>query len=222
MALGDHLSVRHGLYTHHGIDLGDGTVVHYGRGLSDIKNAKIEIVSLDTFSDGKPVEVIESEVIFSVDEIVERAKSRLGENSYDVFDNNCEHFANWCRSGRAESSQANVTKTVLRQSTSIATRPVVGKIIRNVALRRSLTLPLLVADFVQTGAELVAIRNGRSQDESEQIGSRAGAVTSAGIGLATAGPVGAATGFGLWMASQVFARKLLHAGQQIIANRSAT
>lgn len=222
MALGDHLSVRHGLYTHHGIDLGNGTVIHYGRGLSDIRNARIEIVSLEIFADGKPVEVIESNVTFSADEVIERAKSRLGENSYDVFDNNCEHFANWCRSGRAESSQASATRTVLRQSTSIATRPVVARIIQNVALRRSLTLPLIIADVVQTGTELVAIKNGKSKDESEQMGNRAGAVTSAGIGLATAGPVGAATGFGLWMASQLFARKLLHTGQQIITNRSAT
>lgn len=221
MPLGDHLSVQHGLYTHHGIDLGDGTVIHYGRGLSDIKNAKVEIVSIESFSNGKQVAVVDSPICFSVDEVAERAKSRLEENNYDVFDNNCEHFANWCRSGRAISTQASMTQTVLRQSTSIASRPFVGTVVRNLALRRSLTLPLIVADFIQTGVELAAVKSGKTNEESEQIGCRAGAAASLGVGLATAGPIGAATGFGLWVASQVVARKLISSGQEIISNRSS-
>lgn len=218
MALGDHLSVRHGLYTHHGIDMGDGTVIHYGRGLSDIENAKVEIVSFETFSHGKTVQVVESLVTFDNDEIVERAKSRLGENSYDVFDNNCEHFAHWCRNGHATSHQASLTKTLLRQTTSIASRPFFGTVVRNVARRHSLALPLLIADAIQTGAELAAIKHGKSNEESEQIGYRAGAAASIGVGLATAGPVGAATGLGIWMTSQIIARRLVSQGQEMLCN----
>ena len=33
----------------------------------------------------------------SQDEIIERAKSRLGERKYNALFNNCEHFAYWCR-----------------------------------------------------------------------------------------------------------------------------
>ena len=30
---------------------------------------------------------------------------RLGEQQYDLFFNNCEHFANWCKTGRSECLQ---------------------------------------------------------------------------------------------------------------------
>ncbi|KAH7708930.1 Group XVI phospholipase A2 [Aphelenchoides avenae] len=36
---------------------------------------------------------------FSPTEIVQRAYSRLGEASYSLITNNCEHFASWCRNG---------------------------------------------------------------------------------------------------------------------------
>lgn len=35
----------------------------------------------------------------SSDVVIQRAESRLGENAYDLFDNNCEHFATWCKTG---------------------------------------------------------------------------------------------------------------------------
>lgn len=220
MAIGDHLSVDYGLYTHHGIELGENLVIHYGRGLSDIKNAKVEIVSLETFANGKEVKFVDSPCSYSTEEITRRAKSRLGESRYDLLDNNCEHFANWCRSGVATSPQAGTTKTILRQSAAVASRPFVSKIVRNVAIRRSLTAPLILADVVQTGVELVAINRGNSKDRSEQLGARAGAVTSMGIGMATAGPIGAASGFGLWMAGQLFARAAVRSGQKIVHSRT--
>ncbi len=216
MAIGDHLSVQYGFYTHHGIDLGDGNVIHYGRGLSDIKNAKVEIVTLETFANGKEFSTVKSPSAFSAQEVVERAKSRLGEASYDVLDNNCEHFANWCRSDNAISPQAGTTKTILRQSAAVASRPFVGKMLRNVAMRRSLTAPLILADLVQAGVELAAVNRGQSPIRSERLGARAGAATSAGIGFATAGPVGAASGLGLWMAGQLFARAAIRSGQKAI------
>ena len=36
-----------------------------------------------------------------------RAESRLGEGEYDLVFNNCEHFANWCRTGRSYSDQSD-------------------------------------------------------------------------------------------------------------------
>jgi len=40
-----------------------------------------------------------------VAEVLERAKSRLGERKYNPLTNNCEHFASWCKTGREYSSQ---------------------------------------------------------------------------------------------------------------------
>jgi hypothetical protein len=37
--------------------------------------------------------------------IARRAKSRLGESTYNVFNNNCEHFCAWCVTGNHQSKQ---------------------------------------------------------------------------------------------------------------------
>jgi hypothetical protein len=91
-----------GVYKHYGIDCGDGTVIHY-RKPSEI----IEQTSLATFSRGNPVYVAEYSEGFGYipDVVVERAKSRLGENNYNLLSNNCEHFASWCKTGISDSKQ---------------------------------------------------------------------------------------------------------------------
>lgn len=43
--------------------------------------------------------------VYSPEETVQRAYSRLGEEKYSLISNNCEHFAIWCKTGRAQSSQ---------------------------------------------------------------------------------------------------------------------
>ena len=43
--------------------------------------------------------------MLSRDEIVTRAKSKLGEDKYNVVFNNCEHFAHWCCTGTSWSNQ---------------------------------------------------------------------------------------------------------------------
>lgn len=45
--------------------------------------------------------------LYSPKETVERAKSRLGEDKYNLAFNNCEHFAVWCKTGLKESSQVD-------------------------------------------------------------------------------------------------------------------
>lgn len=40
------------------------------------------------------------------DEVIKRARSRIGERKYSVLTNNCEHFAVWCKTGLQESEQA--------------------------------------------------------------------------------------------------------------------
>lgn len=45
--------------------------------------------------------------LYSPEETVERAKSRLGEKDYNLATNNCEYFAIWCKTGVHESHQVN-------------------------------------------------------------------------------------------------------------------
>ena len=50
---------------------------------------------------------IEKYNLYSPEETVERAISRLYETSYNLAFNNCEHFAIWCKTGISESHQVN-------------------------------------------------------------------------------------------------------------------
>ncbi|TVQ55240.1 MAG: NC domain-containing protein [Spirulina sp. DLM2.Bin59] len=106
MARGDQIYVMrellnlNGVYEHHGIDCGDGTVIHY-RKPSEI----IERTPFATFSRGKPVRKKTYPTTYIPDVVVDRAFSRLGENRYNLLFNNCEHFATWCKTGVSHSQQ---------------------------------------------------------------------------------------------------------------------
>jgi len=88
-------------YEHHGIDCGDGTIIHY----SKTPDAAIRRTSTDTFARGGAVYVKSQPTAFIPNIVVERAESRLDERQYDLFFNNCEHFANWCKTGRNDCLQ---------------------------------------------------------------------------------------------------------------------
>src|SRR5437899_1544476 len=99
MARGDHLKVWHFLYSHHAVDRGDGTVIEFGpKGTL----GTVRRVSVADFSEGRPMEIVEHlDRRYSRNMIVARAQSRIGEANWNVFSNNCEHFANWCVIGDA-------------------------------------------------------------------------------------------------------------------------
>lgn len=52
--------------------------------------------------------------LFSPEETVARAKSRLGEDKYNMLFNNCEHYAIWCKTGISESHQVKRLLKILR------------------------------------------------------------------------------------------------------------
>ena len=101
MAAADHLQVprQHGLFHHHGIDLGDGTVAHYLEGREILRS------STDDFSQGQPLTVIAHADASPPRVTLQRAMSRIGEQNYNLLFNNCEHFATWCKTGRHRSGQ---------------------------------------------------------------------------------------------------------------------
>ena len=101
MAASDHLQVprQHGLFNHHGIDLGDGTVAHYLEGREILRS------STDDFSQGQPLTVIAHTDASPTRVTLQRAMSRIGEQNYNLLFNNCEHFATWCKTGRHRSGQ---------------------------------------------------------------------------------------------------------------------
>ncbi len=106
MARGDQIYVYReffnldGMYEHHGIDCGDGSVIHYRK-----PSETIERTSVTTFSRNNPVYVREYSVRYIADTTIQRAESRLGERKYNLLLNNCEHFATWCITGVSDSRQ---------------------------------------------------------------------------------------------------------------------
>jgi len=99
-------------YTHHGIYVGDGKVVHYAGLSRGWRHGPVEEVSLTEFSRGRPVRVrphLKSP--FDCSDVVARARSRLGEDRYRILSNNCEHFCEWCVCGESRSAQFELWRT---------------------------------------------------------------------------------------------------------------
>ena len=225
-AAGSHLKADYGMYQHHGIACGDGTVIHFGRGIFDLENAIVERVDLQTFGNGKQVEVVDSAMTFDSRTVVERAFSRLGEKGYDLWKNNCEHFVRWCRSDENESQQIDVAETVMRQAAAAASKPVIKSVATKLAVKRlgaaAATVakgPAIVAgvaDVAQATAEIVAAKNGRTKEESRKIGQQTGLASSIALGWMVGGPVTAAAGVGIWFVGQKIADQAVDSGKQIV------
>jgi len=207
MHKGDHIYVMRGAYAHHGIYVGDGTVVHWDK---KSKVPRIARVPLEEFSRGEPVHVREYDACFDPDTVVARALSRLGETGYDYVANNCEHFATWCKTGQEHSQQVGrcvgqvasvaAKKCVARQTAEIAARVVGGRSAAVAAkmVTRGGVLPFLAADAVQLGSECLLKNMGVEPEDAENISKVAGLGTSVAVGAAIGGPVGAFVGASLW------------------------
>lgn len=116
-------------YQHHGIDLGDGTVVHFGepQSVSEVRNGvfttehfRIHRISREAFIQSATVQCAQQGGVYVVkhrsrlqaEAIRERALERIGQGEYALLTNNCEHFATWCVTGESDSRQ--VTHAVQR------------------------------------------------------------------------------------------------------------
>ena len=233
MAQGDHLIVRHATYTHHAIDLGDGFVVHYGRGLHDKSQARVEKVLHEVFNRGKSVATGTSPARYSPNQIVQRALSRLGESEYDLLDNNCEHFVNWCRRGVAESSQVQQAESIFRRGGAAAAKTAfprmtqrlaekisVGSVTSKAVTRCGFTAAL-AGDAVQLSVEAIAIRCGKGAATTQRLGQQSGALASGGVGFMLGGPTGAAVGVGSWCFGEWFGQRATRKLRQTIQTNPA-
>jgi hypothetical protein len=127
-SLGAHIVVPWCGFWHHGIYVGEGNVVHYGALYYDIIRKPVEEVSLAAFAGKRPVFAIDHlERTLCAEEVIRRARSRLGEGKYKLLTNNCEHFCEWALHGEARSFQVEV---------SLAFPRLVGERIQNWLLRK--------------------------------------------------------------------------------------
>jgi hypothetical protein len=103
---GAHLVTPRVGFEHHGIYVGDGKVVHYGTLARGLSRRPVEEVSLAHFAHGHRIWRRWSDCLsFDHEEVIRRARSRLGEDHYRLFTNNCEHFCEWCLYDRHRSYQ---------------------------------------------------------------------------------------------------------------------
>ena len=115
MARGDHIYVDRlgGIYSHHGIDCGDGTVIHYWPDEFPLASS-VKRTTLGEFAEGGAVRVRDYAECDPPEMVLSRAVSSLGERDFDPLMSNCEHFAVWCKTGRKESSQVSSAASFLR------------------------------------------------------------------------------------------------------------
>ncbi|MCI0428595.1 MAG: lecithin retinol acyltransferase family protein [Nitrospiraceae bacterium] len=105
MARAEHVFVHRLGYTHHGVDVGDGTVIHYTGEVGQKANAVVRQTPIDEFAKGCALHVRAYASCDIPEVVIGRAKSRLGETKYHLVFNNCEHFATWCKTGQHKSEQ---------------------------------------------------------------------------------------------------------------------
>ncbi|ESA36778.1 phage shock protein a suppresses sigma54-dependent transcription [Leptolyngbya sp. Heron Island J] len=155
MARGDQVYVMRDVmgvpYKHHGIDCGDGSIIHYRK----VGTATVACTSFDGFARGNPVYTLTQPVSFIPDVVLSRAESRLGEQRYNLFFNNCEHFANWCKTGKNVSPQLNefglradqiklprgVTRQAAQQQSPQAILDLFTRALENIAIATNTVLP---------------------------------------------------------------------------------
>lgn len=118
---GDHISYGCGTHSHHGIYCGDisykdrlykEVVIHFE---GKHKRGQIRGLAYHKFAQDREIYVLpyRKEVCFAPETVIRRAINRLGEPDYNLFGNNCEHFAHWCKTGKSTSDQVNNTVSVV-------------------------------------------------------------------------------------------------------------
>jgi len=149
MRAGDLVEFHRGLYTHWGVAIGDGKIIHLSGdeddGLSAGVNGHFGSISGSVFTisgvDFEKAKVkcddfwdvarqSKADVNNSKDQyiradpqhvIVRRALSRLGKIGYNMLWSNCEHFASWCRYGMGWSEQVDKFMRIIDRGKSMVT-----------------------------------------------------------------------------------------------------
>ena len=234
MACGDRLRVERRLtgsavaYMHHGIDVGDGTVVHARPDdfRQPLAGGRVERTSLEEFAGGSRVFVTTAPAAaYPPEEVVARALAHVGRPGYCPVVDNCEHFANWCATGERSSRQVDIvleriSGAAARVAAAVSARGLLSTAAAGAAERiavrtalgttvrlglRTLVPAAIAGEAAALAAEWTANHAGRTAAESRRAGEAAGLATSAAAcalaGL-PAGPggviAGALAGAAVW------------------------
>ena len=221
MARGDHiyvLSFAGGVpFQHHGIDMGDGSVIHLAS--SDgarvaFRDTSVEFCvrrnSWEDFCRGKRVQIVHHDDARQPEEVAATAESMLGQTGYSLLEGNCEHFATFCATGRYHSQQIELSEATVSAMTSLGTKAfwsVSSKLGSRVAVRGAVKIhpAAMLADGGEIATLLVGCRNGISPERSRRLAKLGGLLTAAGVGVLVGGPAGAVASVGLHTSSGLVA-----------------
>jgi len=152
LKIGTHLVTSRTGYTHHGIYIGEGKVIHYS-GLADgFESGPVEETDLITFSGKNGITVKTYKNAFSAQETIRRARSRVGESSYSVFNNNCEHFCLWCVVGDHDSPQVDTATWISAPSVGSIVGLAARTLIASSGAVIGLSGPGIMTGLASTGA----------------------------------------------------------------------
>ena len=120
------MSVGRTLYTHHAIDMGDGSVIEYVSHTGAKRDSVIVRRPFDDFARGGRVGIRQYGRRLDAETTAAQAESMLGRAGYDFFTSNCEHFASWCVTGELSSSQIENGTASAGLATTTAVAPAIG------------------------------------------------------------------------------------------------
>ena len=136
---GLHVSVQRlgGLYRHHGIALGDGTVVHFSGADGDFGSAEVIRTPFEQFLAGSdasdlrahyPVRAAADAPVpaFLPNLVALRALQVVGQDGYHLVRSNCEHLATWAQFGALQSGQVDRKFRSAQIASASAIAPAVG------------------------------------------------------------------------------------------------
>ena len=208
MAKGDHIYVASfagGIpYQHHGIDMGDDTVIHLApaEGVrltlrDDSDRFCVRRDSMQDFCRGVQPVIVRHVDGRTAEHVAMTAESCLGRSGYSLLDGNCEHFARYCATGEAVSHQIEMGQATLSALASMTTKAVwtlSSKYGSRLAIKGATKLhpAALLADGVEMVALAIGCRRGLSADRAQRVARIGGSLTALGIGAVVGGPAGAA------------------------------
>jgi hypothetical protein len=79
--VGAHLVTPWRGFAHHGVYLGGGRVIHYNARVYRLRRRPVEETDMSGFAEGRPVFLVDhADAVYATDEVLRRARSRLGED----------------------------------------------------------------------------------------------------------------------------------------------
>ncbi len=234
MAKGDHIYVNCNSigipYQHHGIDVGDGTVIHLApadgsRIVFSDKSDRFSVRrdSIESFCRGvQPITVVHDKTR-TADEVVAVAEAHVGRCGYSLLDGNCEHFARLCACGRSESLQIELGQATVCAVASMTTKAfwaVSARLSSSLAMRGVMKVhpASLLADGVEIAALAIGCRQGLSAQRAQRVARLTGSVAAVGIGALVGGPAGAALSLAAHSSSTAIADSVCQAVRKKLAD----